>query len=124
MPGRTLASATRCWLLKSRSYPGRVRAILETLLGQLSPFLEQSAADALDAFEQSLFRRAEQARNDDEQRRCLERLREVRRSRSDIAPALMAPLRSRRRSPASTTHADSRAWRRRNAPAAVNLPWS
>ncbi len=80
--------------LKSRSYPSRVRAILETLLGQLSPFLEQSMADALDAFEQSLFRRAEQARNNDEQQHCFESLREVRRSRSDIAPALMARFES------------------------------
>lgn len=80
--------------LKSRSFPGRVRAILETLLGQLSPFLEQGMVDALDAFEQSLFRRAEQARNNDEQQHCFESLREVRRVRSDIAPALMARFES------------------------------
>ena len=75
--------------LKSRSFPGRVRAILETLLGQLSPFLEHGMVEALDAFEQSLFRRAEQARSNDEQQRCFESLREVRRVRADIAPALV-----------------------------------
>ncbi|MBK6727357.1 MAG: DUF1631 domain-containing protein [Xanthomonadales bacterium] len=80
--------------LKSRSFPGRVRAILETLLGQLAPLLEQGMVDTLDAFEQSLFRRAEQARSNDVQQSCFESLREVRRVRSDIAPALMARFES------------------------------
>jgi hypothetical protein len=76
--------------LRSRSFPARVRAILDTLLGQLSPFLEHGMFDALDALEQQLFRRAEQARSNDEQQRCFESLREVRRARADLAPALIA----------------------------------
>lgn len=76
--------------LRSRSFPARVRAILDTLLGQLAPFLEHGMLDALDALEQQLFRRAEQARNNDEQQRCFESLREVRRARADLAPALIA----------------------------------
>lgn len=80
--------------LKTRPFPGRVRAILETLLGHLTPLLERGMADALDAFEQSLFRRAEQARSNDEQQRCFESLREVRRVRSDLAPALMMQFES------------------------------
>lgn len=71
-----------------------MRAILETLLGQLAPLLEQGMVDTLDAFEQSLFRRAEQARSNDVQQSCFESLREVRRVRSDIAPALMARFES------------------------------
>ena len=91
-PGRGRPAAKREPLLtlKSRPFPGRVRAILDTLLGQLSPFLEHGMIDALDALEQSLFRRAEQARSNEEQQRCFESLREVRRIRSDLAPALIA----------------------------------
>jgi hypothetical protein len=75
--------------LRSRPFPARVRAILETVLGHVSPFFEQGMSEALDALEQNLFRRAEQARNNDEQQRCFESLREVRRVRADLAPALM-----------------------------------
>lgn len=91
-PGRSRPAAPREPLLtlKSRPFPGRVRAILDTLLSQLSPFLEHGMIEALDALEQALFRRAEQARNNDEQQRCFESLREVRRVRSDLAPALIA----------------------------------
>ncbi|HQW80346.1 MAG TPA: DUF1631 family protein [Pseudomonadota bacterium] len=88
--GRQAAKREPLLTLKSRPFPGRVRAILETLLGQLSPFLEHGMVDALDALEQDLFRRAEQARSNDVQQRCFESLREVRRIRSDLAPALMA----------------------------------
>lgn len=80
--------------LKSRSFPGRVRALLDTLLSQLSPFLEHAMVDALDALEQGLFRHAEQARNNDEQQRCFESLREVRRVRADLSPALIAHFES------------------------------
>lgn len=76
--------------LGARALPGRVRAILESLLGQLSPFLENAMVGALDLLEQQLFRRAEQARSNDEQQRCFESLREVRRARSDLSPALVA----------------------------------
>ena len=91
-PGRARPGAKREPLLtlRSRPFPGRVRAILDTLLGQLSPFLEHGMVDALDALEQGLFRRAEQARSNEEQQRCFESLREVRRVRADLAPALMA----------------------------------
>jgi hypothetical protein len=90
--GRNRPGARRETLLtlKSRAFPGRVRAILDTLLSQLSPYLEHGMVAALDAFEQALFRRAEQARNNEEQQRCFESLREVRRVRADLAPALVA----------------------------------
>ncbi len=89
--GRNRSGMQRAPLLslRSRSFPARVRAILDTLLGRMSPFLEQGMSEALNALEQALFRRAEQARNNDEQQRCFESLREVRRVRADLAPALM-----------------------------------
>ena len=91
MTARTRAGGGRETLpmLKSRPFPQRVRAILETLLSQLAPYLEHHTVAALDDFEQALFRRAEQARNNDEQQRCFESLREVRRVRADIAPAIV-----------------------------------
>jgi hypothetical protein len=93
---RTRSGAQRAPLLslRSRPFPARVRAILETVLGHVSPFFEQGMAEALDALEQNLFRRAEQARNNDEQQRCFESLREVRRARADLAPALMMQVES------------------------------
>lgn len=92
MTGRSRPGSTRETLatLKSRAFPQRVRAILDMLFGQLSAQLEHDTVAALDAFEQALFRRAEQARNNDEQQRCFESLREVRRVRPDITPTLMA----------------------------------
>ena len=94
--GRARPSSKREPLLtlKSRAFPGRVRALLDTLLSQLSPFLEHAMVDALDALEQGLFRRAEQARSNDEQQRCFESLREVRRVRADLSPSLIAQFES------------------------------
>src|SRR5262249_12852924 len=54
--------------------------------------LERVLAAALDDFEAQLFKRAEQLRGGEQQYRCFETLREVKRGRADIAPRFMLAL--------------------------------
>jgi hypothetical protein len=78
--------------LKHADLPARPRAVLEALLGVASTVLEGGVAQTLNEFEQQLFKMAEQARSNDQQNRCFEALREVRRVRADVAPRFLIRL--------------------------------
>jgi len=78
--------------LRQARLPPRPRAVLEQILTASSAILERGIAATFDEAEQQLFKQAEQARSGDQQRRCLEALREIRRGRSDVAPRFMIRL--------------------------------
>ena len=70
----------------------RARAALEALFGHFTETLETALRRTLNEFEQALFRLAEQSRSNEEQQRCFESLREVRRSRVDLTPRFLLNL--------------------------------
>ena len=70
----------------------RVRQLLEGVLGICSSTLEKTLVATLDDLEAQLFRLAEQSRNNDQQYRNFETLREIKRGRSDVAPRYMMAI--------------------------------
>src|SRR5690242_9851901 len=79
--------------LSSRTdLPPRVRHLLEGTLGLCSSKLERVLVATLDDLEAQLFKRAEQLRSSEQQYRCFETLREIKRGRADIAPRFMLVL--------------------------------
>lgn len=70
----------------------RVRQLLEELMAMASARLEPALRAVLSDLEQQLFKLAEQSRNNTEQQRCFESLREVKRGRADLAPRFVASL--------------------------------
>jgi hypothetical protein len=72
--------------------PPRVRSLLEGMLDYAADELERGLVQALNEFEQQLFKLADQPRNSDGQQRCFETLREVKRGRSDIVPRFLMRL--------------------------------
>ncbi|HRQ64291.1 MAG TPA: DUF1631 family protein, partial [Xanthomonadaceae bacterium] len=72
--------------------PPRVRSLLEGMLDFAADELERSLVQAVNEFEQQLFKLADQPRNSDGQQSCFETLREVKRGRSDIVPRFMMRL--------------------------------
>ena len=78
--------------LAQRSFPRRVRMLLEGVLEYASDELERGLATTLNEQEQQLFKLAEQARNNDVQARCFESLREIKRGRADVIPRFLISL--------------------------------
>ncbi len=78
--------------LRQAGLPPRPRAVLEQILTASSAILEQGIAATFNEAEQQLFKQAEQARSNDQQNRCFEALREIRRGRSDVAPRFVIRL--------------------------------
>jgi Protein of unknown function (DUF1631) len=78
--------------LKDRPFAPRPRAVLEGVFAHLAGELERSLRHTLNEYEQALFRMAEQSRSNEEQQRCFESLREIRRTRADIAPRFLMHL--------------------------------
>lgn len=72
--------------------PARVRHLLEGVLRLASSGLERPLLTTLDDVEAQLFRMAEQSRSNEQQQRCFEVLREVKRGRVDVAPRFMLAL--------------------------------
>ena len=70
----------------------RVRQLLEELMAMASARLEPALRAVLSDLEQQLFKLAEQSRNNTEQQRCFESLREVKRGRADLTPRFVASL--------------------------------
>ena len=92
--GPAPAAQTRALLaLASRGdLAPRVRQLLEGVLGICSSTLEKTLVATLDDLEAQLFRLAEQSRNNDQQYRNFETLREIKRGRSDVAPRYMMAI--------------------------------
>jgi hypothetical protein len=72
--------------------PPRVRHLLEGILSLCSTKLERVLIATLDDLEAQLFKRAEQLRSSEQQYRCFETLREIKRGRADITPRFMLAL--------------------------------
>jgi hypothetical protein len=91
--GAKPAAAAPLLALASRTdLPPRVRHLLEGTLGLCSSKLERVLIATLDDLEAQLFKRAEQLRSSEQQYRCFETLREIKRGRADIAPRFMLAL--------------------------------
>jgi hypothetical protein len=80
----TLASRT--------DWSARLRHLLEGVLNLASTGLERPLLMTLDDVEAQLFRMAEQSRSNEQQYRCFETLREIKRGRADVAPRFMLAL--------------------------------
>lgn len=78
--------------LAQRAFPRRVRALLEGVLDYVSDELDRGLVTTLNEFEQQLFKLAEQAKNNELQKRCFEALREVKRGRADLTPRFLLGL--------------------------------
>ncbi len=78
--------------MKDRAFAPRPRAVLEGVFAYLAGEFERSLRHTLNEYEQALFRMAEQSRSNEEQQRCFESLREIRRTRSDVAPQFLVFL--------------------------------
>lgn len=67
----------------------RVRNLLEGVLSLCSSGLERALVTTLNEVEMQLFKLAEQGRSNEQQHRCFETLREIKRGRADVAPRYM-----------------------------------
>ncbi len=80
--------------LGERHFPRRVREAIEELHAATAEGMRELAQHALKEFDQTLFRNAEQARNNTEQARCFEAIRLVRECEAAIVDRLLARLES------------------------------
>ncbi len=80
--------------LSSRTFPRRVRTLLEGIFEIVTGEMDRGLSATLDGLEQQLFRLAEQARSNDVQLHCLEALGTVKRGRFDLMPRYIAELES------------------------------
>ncbi len=80
--------------LSTRTFPRRVRTLLEGIFEIVTGELDRGLAETLDGFEQQLFKLAEQARSKEIQLGCLDALGTVKRGRSDLMPRYIASLES------------------------------
>jgi hypothetical protein len=78
--------------LRQAPLAARPRAVLEGVLSVAASSLESGIGATLNDLEQQLFKLAEQAKSNDQQNRCFETLREIRRGRSDVAPRFVIRL--------------------------------
>jgi len=98
--------------LSTRTYPRRVRMLLEGIFEIVTGEMDRGLIATLDGLEQQLFKLAEQARSNEVQLRCLEALGTVKRGRFDLMPRYIALLESnlatvRESNDARTRSADS-----------------
>ena len=82
-------------LAERADLPARVRSLLQEQLAECGARIEPALRASLTEFEQQLFKVAEQATNDAGQQTAFESLREVKRTRADAAPRLLAMLEGR-----------------------------
>jgi hypothetical protein len=80
--------------LSTRTFPRRVRTLLEGIFEIVTGEIDRGLAATLDGLEQQLFKLAEQARNNEVQLRCLEALGNVKRGRFDLMPHYIALVES------------------------------
>lgn len=93
-PGNRSQSGTaQLSTLTSRTdLPARARTLLDGVLDRCSNGLVDALTKTLDDIEQQLFKLAEQSRNNEQQYRCFETLREIKRGRPDVTPRYMLAI--------------------------------
>src|SRR5689334_1850379 len=79
-------------LASRNDLPLRVRNLLEGVLALCSSGLERAVVATLNEVEMQLFKLAEQGRSNEQQHRCFETLREIKRGRADVAPRYMLAI--------------------------------
>ena len=79
-------------LASRNDLPARVRNLLEGVLALCSSGLERALVATLNEVEMQLFKLAEQGRSNEQQHRCFETLREIKRGRADVAPRYMLAI--------------------------------
>ncbi|MDR3387355.1 MAG: DUF1631 domain-containing protein [Rudaea sp.] len=79
-------------LAKRADLAPRVRNLLEGVLSLCSSGLERALVTTLNEVEMQLFKQAEQGRSNEQQYRCFETLREIKRGRADVAPRYMMEI--------------------------------
>src|SRR5581483_3902131 len=90
---KTAAKSPALKTLASRTdLPIRVHGLLEGVLALCSSGLERALVSTLNEVEMQLFKLAEQGRSHEQQHRCFETLREIKRGRSDVAPRYMLAM--------------------------------
>ncbi len=94
--------------LSTRTFPRRVRTLLEGIFEIVTGEMDRGLIATLDGLEQQLFKLAEQARSNDVQLHCLEALGTVKRGRFDLMPRYIATLESSLANVRDQTHANAR----------------
>ena len=79
--------------LAERTLPRRVRFLLEGLQ-ERTAYFEGALGQLFDEVEQRLFKQADCARSNDQQRRLMEAIREIKRGKADIVPRFLIHLES------------------------------
>ncbi len=79
--------------LAERTLPRRVRFLLEGLQ-ERTAYFEAALGQLFDEVEQRLFKQADCARSNDQQRRLMEAIREIKRGKADIVPRFLIHLES------------------------------
>lgn len=79
--------------LAERTLPRRVRFLLEGLQ-ERTAYFETALGKLFDEVEQRLFKQADCARSNDQQRRLMEAIREIKRGKADIVPRFLIHLES------------------------------
>ena len=79
--------------LAERTLPRRVRFLLEGLQ-ERTAYFESALGQLFDEIEKRLFKQADSARNNDQQRRLMEAIREIKRGKADIVPRFLIHLES------------------------------
>lgn len=121
---KTDAQEAALTTLASRTdLPPRVRHLLEGLLSLCSSGLERVLVATLDDTEAQLFKLAEQARSNEQQQRCFETLREIKRGRTDVTPRFMLAVEDAlaRFDQPATPHTETTPARKRHLPARLEL---
>ncbi len=79
--------------LAERTLPRRVRFLLEGLQ-ERTAYFESALGQLFDEVEKRLFKQADSARNNDQQRRLMDAIREIKRGKADIVPRFLIHLES------------------------------
>ena len=91
--GDSADSKLRLTRLAERALPRRVRFLLEGLQ-ERTAFFESTLGQLFDEVEKRLFKQADSARSNDQQRRLMEAIREIKRCKADIVPRFLIHLES------------------------------
>ncbi len=91
--GEKAENKTRLSRLAERSLPRRVRFLLEGLQ-ERTAFFESALIQLFDEVEKRLFKQADSARNNVQQARFMEAIREIKRCKADIVPRYLMHLES------------------------------
>jgi O6-methylguanine-DNA--protein-cysteine methyltransferase len=82
-------STVKLLTLKRTALAPKLKTVLEAMLSSMSSLIEEGLKVTFNEVDQFFFKLAEQAKSNDQQNRCFEALREIKRGRPDVTPRFM-----------------------------------